>query len=353
MPAHGNRTDDVQGCAPACACAGPLPGPPVCHAQPKENVASEDAWPVLSCGSGWTTLRRVRNPFVRSKLFVPGARPDLFSKAMASGADAVSFDLEDAVSPDLKPAARAHVACAIRQARELEHCPLLIVRVNGPTTPWYEDDLQAMAAAGPDWINLPKVSSVEGVRRAATTLAQAEEAAGRRSPIRLLLNIETATALQQAAALAAADQRTVGLQLGLADLFEPLGMDRNDEANVHAAMFALRMAAASANVLSYDAAYPRYKDADGFLAEARMARRLGFAGKTCIHPLQVPLANDVFGPTPEELAHARRMVAAADAAGASESGVFSLDGVMVDLPYLQRARAVLASATAQSGTAGS
>jgi len=285
----------------------------------------------------------VPNPFVRSKLFVPGARPELFRKALASGADAVSFDLEDAVPMALKPAARAQVARAVREAAPLSVRPLLIVRINALDSPCFDEDVQAMVAAGPDWINLPKVGSAAEVQRAAAALQAAQARAGRPTPIGLLINIETAAALLRAAEIAAAHPRVMGLQLGLGDLFEPLGVDRRDAANVHAAMFALRLAAAAAGVFAYDGAFPDIADADGFRAEARMSRRLGFVGKTCIHPRQVVTANEVYSPDAGELAHASRLVEAASLAEAAGRGAFTFDGRMVDPPFVQRARAMLAA----------
>lgn len=274
---------------------------------------------------------------VRSKLFVPGSRPDFFGKALAGVADAVSFDLEDSVAAALKDEARRQVVAALQGAAGVR-TPLLIVRINGLGTPWFEDDLRAVVLAAPGWINLPKAGSARDVQRAAAAIEAAEAAAGIERPIGLLVNVETATALARAAEIAAAHPRVVGLQLGLADLFEPLGIDRGDPANVHAAMFALRVAAAAAGVDAFDGAYPDFTDVEGFRAEAQRARRLGYVGKSCIHPNQVAAANETFGATPEQLARARRIVDAADRAG---GGAFAVDGQMVDAPILRRARALI------------
>lgn len=284
------------------------------------------------------------NPYVRSKLFVPGARPELFAKALASAADAVSFDLEDAVAAPQKPHARSLVSAALRQAAALPRRPLLIVRVNAPGSAWFADDLAAVVAAGPDWINLPKVGSAAEVQEAAAALLAAEAASGQHRPIGLLVNIESPAALLNAASIAAAHPRVLGLQLGLADLFEPLGVARHDPANVHAAMFTLRMAAGAAGVFAYDAAFPALADGAGFRAEAEMSRRLGYVGKSCIHPSQVAAANEVFSPGEREIAEARRLVSAAAEAEAAGLGAFTFEGRMVDRPFVQRAQALLAAA---------
>ena len=281
---------------------------------------------------------------MRSKLFVPGTRPELFAKALAGDADAISFDLEDAVPEPGKAAAREQVAAFLHSDAARASRKVLIVRVNAVDTPHFAADIEAFADAALDLINLPKVESPESVRRAVALIAAAEHAACAETAPPLLLTIETPRGLRDAAAIAAADKRTAGLQLGLADLFEPHGIARDDVSNVHAAMFALRIAAAEAGVFAYDAAYADVADPHGYAAEAAMARRLGFLGKTCIHPRQVALANAAFQPDEAEIAHARRIVAVAQSAAGRGTGAFLVDGRMIDRPFLKRAEAVVAAA---------
>lgn len=280
---------------------------------------------------------------MRSKLFVPGSRPELFAKALAGEADALSFDLEDAVVEERKAAARTAVADFIA-ATLAQTAKRIIVRTNAPDSPLFAADLAAVARPGVNLLNLPKIESPQAVLDAVAALETAERANGVTQPISLLLNIETPRALAAAAGIAAAHWRVAGLQLGLGDLFEPDGIDRADSRNVHAAMFALRMAAAQAGVFAMDGAFAALDDDAGFREEAHMARRLGFIGKSCIHPRQVGLANAAFAPTEAELAAARRIVAAAQAAEAQARGVFVVDGRMIDAPFLERARALLATA---------
>ncbi len=171
------------------------------------------------------------------------------------------------------------------------------MRVNAIDTPHFEADVAAVVCDGLHLLNLPKAESVEQVRAAAAALEAAEQANGVMRPVRLMLNVESPKGLRQAAAMAQAHARVAGLQLGFGDLFEPLGIARRDVANVHAAMFAMRLAAGEAGVFAYDSAFADVKDADGYLAEADMARRLGYLGKSCIHPSQVALAHQVFRPS--------------------------------------------------------
>ena len=281
---------------------------------------------------------------MRSKLFVPGARPELFAKAWAGDADALSFDLEDSVPAERKAEARVQVATFLRAHVPHAARKLVIVRTNAPGTPHFEPDVLGVVGNGIDLINLPKIECVDQVLAAVAVLERAEAIHALARPIRLLINIETPRALRSATLLAAAHARVAGLQLGLADLFEPLGIDRYNSSNVHATMFAVRMAAGEAGVFACDAAFADVRDERGFRFEASMARKLGYIGKSCIHPDQVPLANEAFRASEAELATARRIVAAARAAAEEGRAAFVLDGRMIDAPFVRRAEAIVASA---------
>ncbi|WP_233238782.1 CoA ester lyase [Bordetella sp. LUAb4] len=281
---------------------------------------------------------------MRSKLFVPGSRPELFPKALASEADGLSFDLEDSVSERRKDEARQELGRLFSSDAAVAGGKVLIVRVNAQDTPHFHADVQAVVRPGLQLVNVPKVDSVEQVVAAADAVIKAERANGVAEPVRLLLNIESPRGLRLAADLASAHERVAGLQLGLGDLFEPLNIVRRDAEAVRLAMFQLRMAAGEAGVFAYDTAFADIKDQDGYLAEAGMARRLGFLGKSCIHPSQVALANQAFRPSDEEIAHAQRVVEAAADAQARGVGAYVVDGKMIDGPFVRRAQAVVALA---------
>ena len=285
---------------------------------------------------------------MRSKLFVPGIRPELFAKASASEADGLSFDLEDSVPDEAKPRAREHVAAFLGSAELRSAHKCVVVRVNALHSPHFEQDMVHLVRPGVHWINLPKVESAGDVLQAVASLERAEASNSVEAPIRLLVNIETPKGLRMSASIAAAHPRIVGLQLGLADLFAPYGIDRTDAGNVHAVMLAMRMSAAEAGVLACDAAFIDVQDSVGFVAEARMARALGYVGKSCIHPRQIAPANEVFSPTPAEVEAARRIVEAAGLAAARGHAAYVVDGRMVDVPLLERARALVAHAEAES-----
>ncbi|MES2187468.1 MAG: CoA ester lyase [Pseudomonadota bacterium] len=284
---------------------------------------------------------------MRSKLFVPGSRPELFSKALAGPADALSFDLEDAVAEERKAEARAAVGALVASAAAQASGKTLIVRINALATPHFAADVEAVVRTGLHLLNLPKPESPEEVREAAAALEAAERRNGVTTPVRLLLNVESPRGLRRAAEMAAAHPRVAGLQLGFGDLFEPLGIARRDLANAHAAMFQMRMAAGEAGVFALDSAFAEVQDTAFYLAEAQMARRLGYLGKSCIHPSQVALAHQVFRPSDEEIARAQRTVAAARDAEARGVGAYLVDGRMVDGPFVRSAEALLAAAREQ------
>lgn len=281
---------------------------------------------------------------MRSKLFVPGTRPELFAKALSGAADGVCFDLEDAVSEPRKGEARDAVRQLLKDDGVAASGKTVIVRVNAMDTPHFADDIAAVVQPGVNLINIPKPESPAHVRAAVEAIERAEEANGVRTPIGLLLNIEAPSALRTAAQLALAHPRVAGLQLGLGDLFEPLGIARREPAAIQQAMFAMRIAAGEAGVYAYDGAFADIRDAEGFRAEAMLSRNLGFLGKTCIHPSQIAIANEVFRPTDEEIAHACKVVEAARDADAKGVGAYVVDGKMIDIPFVIRARAIVASA---------
>lgn len=281
---------------------------------------------------------------MRSKLFVPASRPELFAKALAGEADALSFDLEDAVQEARKSEARGTLQTFLQRVPARPSGKILIVRVNGLGTPHFDADVAAVACPAVDMINLPKPESAEDVRTAAAGLARYEAERGIGRPIGILANIESPRGLRLAAEIAGAHPRVVGLQLGLGDLFEPFGIDRADERAVHAMQLAVRVAAAEAGIWACDTVYGTVADPDGYTREAEVARRLGYIGKSCIHPTQVPLANAVFRPSDAEIAAALRVVEAARGAETNGVGAFLVDGRMIDIPFVRRAESILGAA---------
>ncbi|APV52209.1 CoA ester lyase [Betaproteobacteria bacterium GR16-43] len=267
---------------------------------------------------------------MRCKLFVPGSRPELFAKAMAGEADALSFDLEDAVDESRKDEARKHVADFLRSLPS-DRTKTIIVRVNGIDTPHFEKDVAAIRGPGLDLVNLPMVESAEQVRRAAAVTKD----------IGLMANIETAKGLRLAAEIAGAHPTVKGLQLGFGDLLEPLGIDRYNPTVILQFQLAVRLAAGESRVFAYDSAMANVKDLAFLRQEAEMARKLGFLGKSAIHPSQVAVINEVFRPSEAEIAHSLRVVESAKENVAKGVGAWMVDGKMIDAPFVVRAENIL------------
>ena len=280
---------------------------------------------------------------MRSKLFVPGSRPELFEKAMKGEADALSFDLEDAVDESRKGEARRELSRFLRSLPP-NSGKTIIVRVNGLDTPHFEDDIEAIVGPGLDLVNVPKPEGPDDIREAAVVIGAAERKANVHVPIGILANIESPRAYRLAAEIATADPRLKGLQVGWGDLIEPLGMDRYNPPVIESMLTWIRIAAGEAGIFAYDGAFANIKDPDGYRREAEMSRRLGYLGKSAIHPTQVPIANAVFRPTDMEIAHSLRVVEAAAEAKAKGIGAFTVNGKMIDGPFIRRAEEVLALA---------
>jgi citrate lyase subunit beta/citryl-CoA lyase len=285
---------------------------------------------------------------MRSKLFVPASRPELFAKAVSSLADGLSFDLEDSVREDKKQEARSTLSSYLGSSELLASKKTIIVRVNPMDSPYFMDDILAVTKTGMHMINLPKIESPQDIDLAVKAISAAEKSNGINlngaSPIRLLINIETPKSLRIAHELAIAHERVAGLQLGLGDLFEPYGIDRKSIAAIEQAMFATAMAAHEGGVVAYDGAFANITDQEGYKAEAQLAKGLGFEGKSCIHPSQIEYANEIFQPSREEIEHALRVLAAESEAQKNSVGAFVVDGKMIDPPFANRARAIVESA---------
>lgn len=280
------------------------------------------------------TSRDGRIVIMRSKLFVPASRPEYFHKAVASTADAICFDLEDSVLPAQKAQARNNLREFL--VSDFHARQTILVRVNHVRSADFVEDLSAIVLPAVTALVLPKVEDPSEIKDAVEALLGFEKKRNLRHPIAILATIESARGLRLAESIAAADVRVAGLQLGLADLFEPLGIQQSDVAAAHQVRLRLRLAAGDAGIPCFDSAFPNFKDEESFVREAQMARDLGFAGKSCIHPGQIALANRIFSPTPEEIAAAFRCVEAARMAAMDRSGVFALDGRMVDEPFVRR-----------------
>jgi citrate lyase subunit beta/citryl-CoA lyase len=274
---------------------------------------------------------------------MPSSNERALEKAKTIPVDALILDLEDAVAPDAKDAAREN-ACAAVQSGDYGRRELTI-RVNGLGSRWHDADLAAAAAAGPDAIVVPKVGSADEVR----SLVAAMEAAGAPARTRLWAMVETPVAVLHAEEIARASDRLACLVLGTNDLYKELGAAYvPGRAAIQTSLQLVLLAARAAGVAVVDGVYNDVKDAEGFLAEARQGREMGFDGKTLIHPAQVGPCNDVFAPGADEVEQARAVIAAFEVAQAEGRGVATLGGRLIENLHVDTARKVLATAEAIS-----
>ena len=278
----------------------------------------------------------------RCLLFLPATRPDRYEKALASGADAVCLDLEDAVASDDKERAR-------REALSLLGAPpprpgATIVRVNDPASPTGRMDVGAICAvrAFPDAIMLPKVKSPKDV----TEVEVALEAAGLKIP--LVPIIETARGLAEVERIAICSRSLYAVMLGGVDLSTEIGSMMGWDELLYARSRVVH-AAALGGIGAIDTPMLDVSRPEALEQEALAARRLGFVGKAAIHPRQVPVIQEQFSPTEDEITAAKRIVRAFEA---EEGGVFLLDGAMVDRPVVEAARRTLARGGRAEGKNG-
>ena len=282
----------------------------------------------------------------RSLHFVPGANEKMLAKALASEADALILDLEDAVTPDNKASARATIASWLADPR-VRRKPIL-VRINATDTDWWRADLEATHAAAPDAYLVPKVCSAAEVTDLDQTLAKLEQAA----PIPLfLIGGETPAGVLSLPQLPCVD-RVQGLTWGAEDLAAALGARRNRDNHgqwlppFEQARTMTLLAAGAAGIAPIDTVYTDFGDDAGLRVDSDLAADMGFTGKLTIHPAQIPIVNEVFTPDDAEINEARELVQAFEENERAGRMAFQFRGQMVDVPHLRRAQRVLARAEA-------
>ena len=281
----------------------------------------------------------------RSVLYMPGSNARALEKAKSIPADALILDLEDAVAPEAKDTARSQVCAAVKNGgygpREL------IIRINALDTPWGQADLEAAAQAAPDAVLLPKPGSGADIARATEALART----GAPEKTRLWAMIETPLAILNLQDIASSSKkpgaRLACFVLGLNDLVKETRADLSD--NRRPALYWLSAALTAARAYGLDVldgVYNNFKDAEGYKRECAHGRRLGFDGKTLIHPDQVAVANEVFAPPAAEVAFARKIIAAFAQPESKGKGVITVEGRMVELLHAEMAARTVAIAEA-------
>ena len=278
---------------------------------------------------------------VRSMLFMPGTRADMIAKIPRFAPDVAIADLEDAVAPGDKAAARRTAAAAI-DALDPDGPSTVLVRVNPVGTPWFAADVAAAAGSAAAGVVVPKLATPPQLAEVTRALAEHSWTGAL-----IIAGIETALGVADVRALLDSGAGLSGAYFGAEDYIADIGGRRSPGGDeVLYARSQVCLAAYLAGVPAVDQVVVDIADDDQFLADARRGQSLGYQGKMCIHPRQVGLAHQVFTPAPEEVAHARAVVAAGAA------GVAVVDGQMVDDVHVRMARAVLARAPGTPGPAG-
>jgi len=279
---------------------------------------------------------------MRSLLYTPGHRASLVARVLDGGLpatpDVALLDLEDGVPAAEKENARRVLAEAIAPSRGRA---LRYVRIRPISSDAAEADLEAVVQPGLDGVVVPKVERAEDLAAVDETLRQRERAAGlAERSVRVIAAIETAAGLLDAPRIARGS-RVIGLMFGSEDFAADLGLPPHREgeaADMIYARSAIVVAAAAARVLAFDGIWANFKDEPGLRVDALRGRRLGFAGRQCIHPDQIAVVNEIYAPSEEEIAHARRVVSAFEDGVGRGLGAVALDGEMLDAPIVERAR---------------
>ena len=282
----------------------------------------------------------------RSMLFLPGNNPNMLINGATLGSDAIIFDLEDAVSPAEKDAARILVRNTLKYM-DLGSCET-IVRINSVDTAYWQADIDAIAPQKPDLILLPKSACAEDIRLVDAYLTEKEAALGLPyGTVGLMPLIETAMGVENAFAIASATRRVKALFLGAEDLTADLQCKRTKESReIEYARTRLVVAARAAGVDVYDTPFTDVNDDEGIVRDAELAKALGFTGKASISPRHVEVINQVFSPTLKEIDYAYEVLDAIELAKRQGKGAIALHGKMIDAPIVARAQRTIDMAKA-------
>ena len=279
---------------------------------------------------------------LRSLIFVPGNRANMLQRALDFGADIVMVDLEDSVPPAEKPAAAALAAEWTPRLRAAGR--RVMVRLNALDTGLTAEELAAVVSPDLAGVSIGKGGSGWDLRQVDQLLAPLEAKAGiPPGRIRVIPWIETALAIVNVYEMATASPRIAGIAFGGEDYTNDMGVIRTDfGAECYYARSAVAVAARAAGVAALDGPFVGFRNPDGLRQDAAAARQMGYTGKFAIHPAQIDIINETFSPHPDDIAYARRVVAAWDEAEAAGRGSLSIDGRMVDVPVVKRAQNLLA-----------
>ncbi len=289
---------------------------------------------------------------IRSVIFVPGNQPKMLERALAFNADVILVDLEDSVPPSEKANAREMAREWVPRLRREGR--RVMVRVNALDTGLTRDEVAAVMGPDLNGVSVGKAESVWDVREADRIITALESSAGLEpGHVKLIPWIETARAVMAVQQIALASPRIIAIAFGAEDYTNDMGIQRTDTSEeVYFARSLVPIAARAAGVASLDSPFVQFRDSEALRRDLQTVRQMGYTGKFAIHPNQLDTINEMFGPLPEEVEYARRVVDVWNRAEAEGRGSIDLDGRMVDVPVLKRAQNLLAFAEAIQAKGG-
>ena len=285
------------------------------------------------------------NSLYRTMLFVPGNNPKKIVGAEVYGADCIIYDLEDSVSVFEKDSARILVKYALRYNRP--ECRIGI-RINQSDTPYYKEDVECMVPLKPDFLRLPKAECAEDIINLDRLITKTEKEFDiPEGSVKIVASIENALGVMNSYKIASASKRMLAIGLGAEDFRTDMGMQRSESAEeILFARNLIALHAHAANIKAMDYVYSNFKNEEGFRADTLLGKKLGYTGKSVVHPSQVSIVHEIYTPSEEEIDNAKAIFAAYEEALKCGSGVTSLNGKMIDKPMVTRAMADLSSAKA-------
>lgn len=287
----------------------------------------------------------------RSMLFVPGNNPGIIRDAHIYKPDSVMFDLEDAITIREKDSARFLVHNILKELSDyyMELGIETVVRINGLATEFWKSDLEAVVSGGVEVVRIPMTESVEDVMTVDAEIERIEKSCGRKvGSTKIMVAIETALGVMNSFAIAKSPtKRLIGMAISGEDFVTSMKTTRTCEGDeLYTARGMVAMAGRACGLEVIDTVYSDVNNDEGFLKEANLIKRMGFGGKSLIHPRQVELIHQVFTPSEDEIAKAKKIVKATEDALIENKGVFTVDGKMIDKPIIERAQRVIELAEA-------
>lgn len=311
----------------------------------RSNGASEKDIP-WRCGKMIKRKKPEKNRLRRTMMFMNAQKPGLIKDAYIYGTDSIILDLEDAVAENQKDAARFSLYQALRNIDYGD--TEVIVRINGLDTPHWKEDIRCVVAGGADGIRIAKCESAQDVRDVEDQVVAAEKEFGVEIGRTLLMAaLESPKGIMNAYEIVTASERMFGCAISGGDFRKSMHV-RIEEGGIEmlAARGQMLLAARAAGVQCFDTMFPNIDDMEGFKAEVIQNRKMGFDGKSIVNPKQIKFVHDTFAPTPKEIAYAEKLVRSFNEQADSGVGVYTVDGKMVDIPFFEDARRVIALAKA-------